>query len=100
MFTCGNWTCNGSNPEVSCTVSNTTGYDASSYSFSDTSVNDCGTGIASPGICTATFTGTSGNPSPLYTVTATVSGAHNTFVNMIDPAGDDAQGGANAPTCP
>ena len=99
-FACGNWTCNGSNPEVACTVSNTTGYDTSAYTFSDTSVNNCGSGIASPGSCTATFTGTTGSPSPNYTVTATVSGAHNSFVNMIDPAGANAQGGANAPTCP
>jgi hypothetical protein len=102
-WSCGSWSCQAGAPQATCTVSNTSGYDASAYSFggADASValttSACDAGVAAGGTCAVQVTGTPGGVSGALTASGTPSNAG--VVSFAAPSSFSVQGGAAAPAC-
>lgn len=107
-FSCGAWSCAApGTPRATCTVTNSSGYNTSAYSFSGPSngsitTNNCtagATGAPSSSTCTIIVTGVTGQTSTGIGVTGTIDAAHSSFVSSLaDPVAASISGAA--PNCP
>ena len=100
-WSCGNWSCSAGEPTAACTISNSSGYDISSFVFSGenagTSLDttNCDSGLSSGGNCVVTVTGDVGNASGNLAVTA----SGDPSVQFINPSSSAVANSVLAPNC-
>ena len=103
-LSCGNWSCSSETPEASCTVTNNSGYDIDSISFSttnsgDNALSDNCSSLANGTSCTVTVTGTSlATSGTISTTSITPIASHSSLVTFL-LQNDTAASGAAAPNC-